>query len=143
MRLASWRWGNRSTGSSLRSVRLDGFLPYALQSGDVAGAVVVVVNDREVLIQKGYGYADVAKRTRGTRNAPCSGSAPWPSATANSDNGVPLASGRPSCALSKLAVWGCSYAGMHNRGFRGSHATNCSYPANGHLHDHKTIIEES
>jgi len=65
MRLASWRWGNRSTGSSLRSVRLDGFLPYALKSGDVAGAVVVVVNDREVLIQQGYGYADVAKRTRG------------------------------------------------------------------------------
>jgi CubicO group peptidase (beta-lactamase class C family) len=42
---------------------LDGLLPYALQSGDVAGAVVVVVKDGEVLIQKGYGYADVAKRT--------------------------------------------------------------------------------
>jgi CubicO group peptidase (beta-lactamase class C family) len=42
---------------------LDGFLPYALRSSDVAGAVVVVVKDGEVLIQKGYGYADVAKRT--------------------------------------------------------------------------------
>lgn len=39
---------------------LEGFLPYALQSGDVAGALVVVVKDGEVLIQKGYGYADVA-----------------------------------------------------------------------------------
>ena len=38
---------------------LDGFLPYALQRGDVAGGVVVVVKDREVLLQKGYGYADV------------------------------------------------------------------------------------
>jgi len=38
---------------------LDGFLPYALQRGDVAGGVVVVVKDGEVLLQKGYGYADV------------------------------------------------------------------------------------
>jgi CubicO group peptidase (beta-lactamase class C family) len=42
---------------------LDGFLPYALARGDVAGAVVVVVKDGEVLLQKGYGYADVATRT--------------------------------------------------------------------------------
>lgn len=41
---------------------LDGFLPYALQRGDVAGAVVVVVKDGRVLLQKGYGYADVARR---------------------------------------------------------------------------------
>jgi CubicO group peptidase (beta-lactamase class C family) len=39
---------------------LDGYLPYALQRGDVAGAVVVVVKDGEVVLQKGYGYADVA-----------------------------------------------------------------------------------
>lgn len=39
---------------------LDGFLPYALQRGDVAGAVVVVVKDGKILLQKGYGYADVA-----------------------------------------------------------------------------------
>src|SRR5262245_63324118 len=38
---------------------LDGFLPYALQHGDVAGGVVVVVKDGEVLLQKGCGYADV------------------------------------------------------------------------------------
>ena len=42
---------------------LDGYMPYALQTGDIAGAVVVVVKDGEVLLQKGYGYADLAKRT--------------------------------------------------------------------------------
>ncbi|WP_374470214.1 serine hydrolase [Phenylobacterium sp.] len=42
---------------------LDGFMPYALESGDVAGAVVVVVKDGQTLLQKGYGYSDVAKRT--------------------------------------------------------------------------------
>lgn len=41
---------------------LDGYMPYALQRGDVAGAVVVVVKDGQILLQKGYGYADVAKR---------------------------------------------------------------------------------
>jgi CubicO group peptidase (beta-lactamase class C family) len=41
---------------------LDGLLPYALQHGDVAGGVVVVVKDGEVLLQKGYGYADVASK---------------------------------------------------------------------------------
>ena len=38
---------------------LDGFTPYALQRGDVAGGVVVVVKDGQVLLAKGYGYADV------------------------------------------------------------------------------------
>ena len=41
---------------------LDGYLPYALRVADIAGAVVVVVKDGEVLLQKGYGYADVAAR---------------------------------------------------------------------------------
>jgi CubicO group peptidase (beta-lactamase class C family) len=41
---------------------LDGFLPYAMSSGDIAGGVIVVVKDGEVLTQKGYGYADVATR---------------------------------------------------------------------------------
>jgi CubicO group peptidase (beta-lactamase class C family) len=41
---------------------LDGYLPYALQRGDVAGAAVVVVKDGAVLLRKGYGYADVAAR---------------------------------------------------------------------------------
>lgn len=42
---------------------LDGFMPYALETGDIAGAVVVVVKDGQVLVQKGYGYADLATRT--------------------------------------------------------------------------------
>jgi len=41
---------------------LDGFFPYALQRGDVAGAVVVVVKDGAILLQKGYGYSDVGER---------------------------------------------------------------------------------
>ena len=39
---------------------LDGFMPYALARGDVAGAVVVIVKDGKVLTQRGFGYADVA-----------------------------------------------------------------------------------
>lgn len=42
---------------------LDGYLPYALAAGDIAGAVVVVVKDGEVLLQKGYGLADVEAGT--------------------------------------------------------------------------------
>ena len=41
---------------------LDGYLPYALSSGDIAGAVVVVVKGGQVLTQRGYGLADVASR---------------------------------------------------------------------------------
>lgn len=43
---------------------LDGFLSYALDSADVAGAVVVIVKDGAVLTEKGFGYADVAARRR-------------------------------------------------------------------------------
>jgi CubicO group peptidase (beta-lactamase class C family) len=46
------------------SAWLDGFLPYALKSGDIAGAVVAVVKDGSVLVQSGYGDADVAKHIR-------------------------------------------------------------------------------
>src|SRR5882762_8779466 len=41
----------------------DGFLPFALKRGDIAGAVMVVVKDGAVLFEKGYGYADVAAHT--------------------------------------------------------------------------------
>ena len=41
---------------------LDGFMPYALRKGDIAGAVVTVVKDGEVLSARGYGYADVKER---------------------------------------------------------------------------------
>ncbi len=40
---------------------LDGLVPYALKSGDIAGGVVSVVKDGSVLLQKGYGFADVGK----------------------------------------------------------------------------------
>ncbi len=39
---------------------LDGLVPYAIETGDIAGAVVVVVKDGQVLAQRGYGFADVA-----------------------------------------------------------------------------------
>ena len=39
---------------------LDGYMPYTLQRVDIAGAVVVVVKGGEVLLQKGYGFADAA-----------------------------------------------------------------------------------
>src|SRR5688572_14559578 len=42
---------------------LDGFMPYALEQTDVAGSVVAVVKDGKVVLEKGYGYADLAKRT--------------------------------------------------------------------------------
>ena len=41
---------------------LDGFLPFSLQRSDVAGAVVVIIKDNQVLLAKGYGYADVAAK---------------------------------------------------------------------------------
>lgn len=41
---------------------LDGFMPYALARGEVAGAVVVVVRGGGTVLQKGYGFADVASR---------------------------------------------------------------------------------
>ena len=40
---------------------LDGYMPYALHSGDIAGAVVTVVKDGQVIAARGYGYSDVAK----------------------------------------------------------------------------------
>lgn len=42
---------------------LDGFMGFALPRGNIAGAVVVVVKDGQTLLQKGYGYADVEKKT--------------------------------------------------------------------------------
>lgn len=42
---------------------LDGFVPYAIARGDIAGAVVTVVKDGQILVRRGYGFADVDKRT--------------------------------------------------------------------------------
>lgn len=41
---------------------LDGFMPFALERGNIPGAVVVIVKDGQVLVEKGYGYADVEKK---------------------------------------------------------------------------------
>lgn len=41
---------------------LDGYMPYALRSGDIPGAVVVVVKDGAVLTARGFGFSDVASR---------------------------------------------------------------------------------
>ncbi|WP_454885203.1 serine hydrolase domain-containing protein [Sphingomonas oryzagri] len=43
---------------------LDGFVPYAIDQGDIAGAVIVVVKDGQVLTARGFGYADIAKKKR-------------------------------------------------------------------------------
>jgi CubicO group peptidase (beta-lactamase class C family) len=40
----------------------DSLVPYAMQRGDIAGGVIVVVKDGKILFAKGYGYANVAKR---------------------------------------------------------------------------------
>lgn len=42
---------------------LDGFMPYALANGGIAGAVVAVVGNGEVVLQKGYGVANVEQGT--------------------------------------------------------------------------------
>ncbi len=41
---------------------LDGLIPYALASGDIAGAVVVVVKDGQILTERGFGYDDMRTR---------------------------------------------------------------------------------
>jgi CubicO group peptidase (beta-lactamase class C family) len=43
---------------------LDGYIPYAIARGDIPGAVVVVVKDGQILTEKGYGYANVAKKVK-------------------------------------------------------------------------------
>ncbi|MBY9063432.1 beta-lactamase family protein [Sphingomonas yunnanensis] len=53
--------GRALTGADV-TAWLDGYMPYALHSGDIAGAVVTVVREGQVIAARGYGYADVAKR---------------------------------------------------------------------------------
>ena len=50
------------TASDLEAF-LDGLVPMQLQREDIAGAVIVVVKNGTVLFSKGYGYADVKKKT--------------------------------------------------------------------------------
>lgn len=42
---------------------LDGMMPSQLEREDIAGAVIAVVKDGQVVFAKGYGYSDMAKRT--------------------------------------------------------------------------------
>jgi CubicO group peptidase (beta-lactamase class C family) len=41
----------------------DGLIPYAIKRADIAGAGIVVVRNGNIVFSKGYGYANVAKRT--------------------------------------------------------------------------------
>jgi CubicO group peptidase (beta-lactamase class C family) len=43
------------------NVWLDGYMPHALGVADIAGSVVVVVKDGEILTERGFGYSDVEK----------------------------------------------------------------------------------
>lgn len=48
--------------SDLRAF-FDGLVPYAIKRDDIAGAGVVVVKDGKIIFSKGYGYANIDKRT--------------------------------------------------------------------------------
>jgi CubicO group peptidase (beta-lactamase class C family) len=54
--------GQELTATDL-SAFLDGLIPQQLEKGDIAGAVIAVVKDGKVFFEKGYGYADVEKKT--------------------------------------------------------------------------------
>ena len=41
---------------------LDGFMPYALKTGDIAGAEVAIVKGGAVVTERGYGFSNVGKR---------------------------------------------------------------------------------
>ena len=48
---------------------LDGMVPLQLRQNDIAGAVISVVKDGQVLFTKGYGFSDVKRRTPVTTDA--------------------------------------------------------------------------
>ena len=50
------------TGADLEAF-LDGMMPSQLERENIAGAVIAVVKDGQVIFAKGYGYSDMAKRT--------------------------------------------------------------------------------
>ncbi len=50
------------TGADIEAF-LDGMMPSQLERENVAGAVIAVVKDGQVIFAKGYGYSDMAKRT--------------------------------------------------------------------------------
>lgn len=55
--------GGRTLDKTDLDAWLDGYMPYALNTGDLPGAVLVVVKDGQVLSARGFGYADIDKRT--------------------------------------------------------------------------------
>ena len=54
--------GGRALTKQDAEAWLDGYMPYALDRGDIPGAVVTIVKDGQVVTEKGYGFADVARR---------------------------------------------------------------------------------
>ena len=44
-------------------VWLDGYIPYALRSAGIPGAVVTIVKDGQILTTRGFGYANLEKKT--------------------------------------------------------------------------------
>lgn len=54
--------GRALTGSDAEAW-LDGYMPYALASADIPGAVVTIVKDGRPILSRGYGLADVARAT--------------------------------------------------------------------------------
>jgi CubicO group peptidase (beta-lactamase class C family) len=54
--------GQRALTAADLGAWLDGFIPTTLQQGKIAGAQVVVVKDSQVLLERGYGYADLAAK---------------------------------------------------------------------------------
>ncbi|TCP36697.1 serine hydrolase domain-containing protein [Sphingomonas sp. BK235] len=60
--IAAATQGARALTAEDLAAWLDGFMPYALHQGDIAGAVVTVVQNGQIIANKGYGYADVASR---------------------------------------------------------------------------------
>lgn len=55
--------GGRTLDKTDLDTWLDGYMPFALNTSDIPGAVIVVVKDGQVLSARGFGYADVDKRT--------------------------------------------------------------------------------
>ena len=65
---------------------LDGYIPYALSAGDIAGAVVVVVKDGQVLTQRGYGLAETLRGLELGSGPTLSGSAAYKAAVSSLGN---------------------------------------------------------
>jgi CubicO group peptidase (beta-lactamase class C family) len=54
--------GSKALTAADAGAWLDGLFPYALRKNNLAAAVVVVVKDGQILVSRGYGYADVAMK---------------------------------------------------------------------------------